>query len=135
MSTKENSPICARLSPTMIDSRSGYLRVCPTPAVIRAFTPMTAVTSMEIQRMCAVRYLKSRSMPMEMKKRLENVSLKGMTSATIWLLYSDSEMASPATNAPRARERPSREVTHAVPRQTRTIVRMNTSLFLSFTTW
>ena len=74
-------------------------------------------------------------MPMDMKKRLEKVSLNGMTSATIWLEYSDSEMANPAMKAPRARESPKREVNQAVPRQTRTMVRMNTSLFLSFTTW
>src|SRR3990170_7431677 len=73
-------------------------------------------------------------MPIEIKKRLEKVSLNGMTSATIWLEYSDSEMASPAINAPMASERPKSEVNHAVPRHRSTIVRMNTSLLLSFTT-
>src|SRR4030067_3453381 len=74
-------------------------------------------------------------MPMDMKNRLEKVSLNGMTSVTIWLEYSDSDMASPAMNAPRARERPKREVTHAVPRHTSTMVRIKTSRFLSLTTW
>lgn len=47
-------------------------------------------------------------MPIDMKNRLRNVSLKDKTSATIWWLYSDSDMTRPAINAPRARDRPAR---------------------------
>src|SRR3990170_7950648 len=132
---KENSPICARLRPTITETRSGYFSAWPTPTTVIAFTAITASTSARSQWRLYMKNLKSRSIPMDMKKRLEKVSLKGMTSATIWLEYSDSEMARPAINAPRASERPKSEVTHAVPRHTSTMVRMKTSRFLSFTTW
>ncbi len=132
---KENSPICARESPTTIESRSGYFNILPTPTITRTLPATMQATSTRSHGRLLTKYCMLRSMPMEMKKRAEKVSRNGTTSATIWLLYSLSDMASPAMKAPSASESPKREVNHAVPMQTRAMERMNTSLFLSFTIW
>ena len=64
---------------------------------------------------------------METKKRLLKLSRNGSTSAIAWWLYSDSEMTSPAINAPSASESPAREVSHAMPRHSTMIVSRNSS--------
>jgi len=135
ISMKENSPICARESPTTIESRSGYLSSLPTPTITRTLPATMQATSRRSHGRLVMKYCMLRSMPMEMKNRAEKVSRNGTTSATIWLLYSLSDTASPAMNAPRARERPKREVNHAVPMQTRAMERMKTSRLRSFTIW
>src|SRR3989304_4967196 len=123
----ENSPICARLRPTRLDRRKGDLKKRTATAIrSSAFTNSMEAAKRNTWGRCAVRYLNSRSIPIEIKKRELKVSLKGRISATIWFEYSDSDIASPAMNAPRARERPLKEVAHAVPRHTNTIVSMNT---------
>ena len=58
-----------------------------------------------------------------------------MMSPRAWWLYSDSEMARPAMNAPRARERPTWAVSQAVPKPMKMIVRMNSSRLRVLTTW
>src|SRR5438876_676892 len=62
-----------------------------------------------------------------MKNRLLKLSRKGKISAIAWWLYSDSEMISPAMNAPSARDRPASELSQAMPRHTRMMVITNSS--------
>ncbi len=73
---------------------------------------------------------------MEMKKIPLKQSRSGRTSATIWWLNSDSEITSPAINAPSARGQAGhRAVNHAVPRQIHsTTKRIKTSRFLTTAT-
>ncbi len=66
-------------------------------------------------------------MPIEIKKMPLKQSRSGSTSAITWWLSSDSEMTRPATNAPRASDKPAIEESQAVPRQTKTTKRINTS--------
>ena len=66
---------------------------------------------------------------------LMNISLKGMTFPSAWAAYSESEMISPARNAPRARERPARELSHATARPITTTLRRKSSLLRVFATW
>ena len=47
---------------------------------------------------------------METKKKLMKISLKGRMLAVAWWLYSDSEMMSPAKNAPNESESPKLDV-------------------------
>src|SRR3990172_6268750 len=70
---------------------------------MRVFTTSMAKAIRRSSGTFAEKYLSSRSMPMEMKKRELNVSLKGKTSATIWFEYSLSEIMSPATEGARGR--------------------------------
>ena len=53
--------------------------------------------------------------------------MKGRTSPRAWALYSDSEMMRPARKAPRARERPAREVSQAAAKPIPTVAKRNTS--------
>src|SRR5665647_2879511 len=55
-------------------------------------------------------------MPVEIKKMLMNISLKGITFPSACAAYSESEIISPARNAPRARERPAMELIQATER-------------------
>ena len=74
-------------------------------------------------------------MPVEIKKMLMNISLKGITFPSACTAYSDSEMISPARNAPRARERPARELIQATERPITTMLSKKSSLLRVFATW
>ena len=58
---------------------------------------------------------RSSSMPIDVKKTPLNSTRNGMTSESACWPYSDSEMISPARNAPMAREKPNAALTSAVP--------------------
>ena len=64
-------------------------------------------------------------MPTDMKKRLMNASRNGIMSLSAWWLYSDSEMARPAMNAPSASDSPAWAVSQAVPMPMKMIIRIN----------
>ena len=66
-------------------------------------------------------------MPIEIKKRMLNISLSGRISLKAWCPYSDSDITRPARNAPNASERPTSDVSHAVPKQINTILIRNNS--------
>ena len=65
--------------------------------------------------------LRSKSMPIETKKKLVNKSLNGKIFPRALSLNSDSDTIRPAMNAPNASERPKVEVNHVAPRATITI--------------
>src|SRR6058998_1240128 len=97
------------------------------PTVVTIF-PLTSATTRPITRTgWASRTRKSSSIPIEMKNRLLKLSRKGKISAIAWWLYSDSEMISPAMNAPSARDRPANELSQAMPRHTKMMVITNSS--------
>ena len=60
---------------------------------------------------------RSRSIPMETKKKLVKTSLNGMRLPKALWLYSDSEIISPARKAPKASDMPSSWVSMATARQ------------------
>jgi hypothetical protein len=66
--------------------------------------------------------VKVQQLPVEIKKMLMNISLKGITFPSACIAYSDSDIISPARNAPRARERPARELIHAIERPITTML-------------
>jgi len=76
----------------------------------------------------------SRSMPIERKKMLMKASRNGMMSPSTCWLYSDSEMARPAMNAPRASDSPASAVSQAVPKPMKMMVRRNSSRLRADTT-
>jgi hypothetical protein len=72
---------------------------------------------------------RSRSIPIETKKKLANTSFTGRKfPKTLWL-YSDSEIISPARKAPNARDIPSLEVNNAIEKQIRKMLIINNSWF------
>ena len=126
---KANSPIWPMASPV----RTMFWR--DTPAGMTAMAPMTALRMMmpmmspAIGSACAAKKPVLRSIPIETKKKLVKMSRKGMIVERAALLYSDSDMIRPARKAPRARERPARDVSHAVPRQrVTTVIRKSSRL-------
>ena len=74
-------------------------------------------------------------MNVQMKKKLEKTSRKGMTAPSVWWLYSDSEMMSPARNAPSASESPANDVSQATEKQITRTEKRNISRFLVLETW
>ena len=54
---------------------------------------------------------------------LIKISLKGKTFTVAWWLYSDSEIISPAKKAPKARDKPTEDVSQAIAKQKTTVVR------------
>ncbi len=107
--------------------RSGTPRATAAPEATRDLTIRMVATKRPICRGFFRRMAGSSSIPTEMKKRLMKASRNGMMSLSAWWLYSDSEMARPAMKAPSARESPASEVSQAVPRPMKMMVRMNSS--------
>ena len=70
------------------------------------FTAMMAEAAARMMGMFVTKNCTSSSMPTDMKKMLENTSLKGSMVSSVFRLYSDSASMRPARNAPRASERP-----------------------------
>ena len=71
----------------------------------------------------------STSIPIETKKKLANTSLIGRKLPKALWLYSESDIISPARNAPNARDIPSFEVSSATAKQIRKILMMKSSWF------
>jgi hypothetical protein len=73
------------------------------------------------------------SIPIDTKNSPLKLSLKGnIVNVASWE-YSDSEITSPARNAPSARDRPNSDVIKAVPKQRTKIVITNNSRFFVWT--
>ncbi len=77
----------------------------------------------------------SSSIPMDTKKRILNISLRGRISLNAWCPYSDSEITRPARKAPSASDKPTSDVNQAVPKQMSTILIKNNSRLWVETTW
>ena len=128
-STKENSPTWARLKAASRAVRMEYRSTRTAGTTMRIFARMMAAAHREMTGRCVRKNLTSSSMPTEMKKMLENTSLKGMMLSSVLRLYSDSAIMRPARNAPRASERPSHEVMSATARhRPRVVMSMSSRL-------
>ena len=142
-STKENSPICARLMAARMETRRGY----PTSSMggrdRMDFRKMSRAAKRNTLSRWCTRKPTSSSIPTEMKNRLVKTSLKGRMPSRTLRLYSDPESRSPARNAPRARERPSEAVPRAMAKhRPSTVMSMSsllrvrsTSCMMRGTTW
>ena len=69
-----------------------------------------------------------RSIPMDTKKKLMNISFKGRIFPIAWWLYWDPEMTIPAKKAPRAKERPMLDVKTAADKHIKTTLTRNNCL-------
>ncbi|MNT10423.1 hypothetical protein D3C72_1452540 [compost metagenome] len=76
------------------------------PAIRMAFPRTMAKVRPATAGRCDTRKTGLIIMPTETKNSVAKRSRRGMTSARIWWLWSDSETMMPARKAPRARERP-----------------------------
>ena len=113
---KENSPICAKLMPTVIAVLSGYLK-SNTKATAASVLP-TVMIKITISNLIGSFHTISglRSMPTETKKRTANASRNGRDSSAARLLNSDSPSIIPAKNAPKANETSNSEAAkNAIP--------------------
>jgi len=123
----ENSPTWANARPTPTDARRmPPISQAVTPASI-ALTRITPITATVTRRGCWTRKPVSSSMPTDTKKKLVNTSRRGMMFPSACRPYSDSEMMSPARNAPRASDKPAVAVSQATLRQTAITASRNTS--------
>jgi len=71
-------------------------------------------------------------MPIETKNIAIKLSLNGIISAVTWCEYSDSDIKSPATKAPKASEKPSSDTISATLKQRNKTEIMNRSRILDF---
>src|SRR5690606_13778301 len=102
-----------RAKPVSSTTLGGYFKKATASAVMATFNIKTPKTTNKIIPEFSIKKLTSRSIPMEIKKKLVNNSLNGRIILVAWWLYSDSDTISPARKAPNARDNPASEVRKA----------------------
>ena len=104
------------------------------PVATTVLTATIAAVAPTTTSGCSTSRDRSSSMPTEVKKTPLNSTRKGMTSESACWPYSDSEMISPARNAPMASENPAAALASAVPMAKKPTQSVNRSRFRWATT-
>ncbi|OGO58240.1 MAG: hypothetical protein A2V85_14925 [Chloroflexi bacterium RBG_16_72_14] len=125
---KLNSPTWAIVAPSRIALRIGIPSSRPATALATALAPIATIASRTRAGTSPASAAGSTSMPTDTKNRTANRSRNGITAPAAWCDSVDSDTSSPATNAPRASDRPNTALeTNAVSSAVANTVSRNSS--------